>query len=467
MVKKAFVVTGLGYGDEGKGTTVHSLTVQHRAHTVIRTGGPQALHRVVCNNGKNHVFSQFGSGTLCGAATHLSKHMMIDPHAILGEGEALQSEQGLSDVFDMMTIHEDALVITPFQAISGRVRESMRTNRLGSVGIGVGETALDAEILKDDAIRAKDLTSTSLRNKLRRIQSYKWAQFEELADRTSDAPQSVRDELVKMEDPDTVQWAMERFEELVRRVKIVDTSYVAKQLLGTGTVVFEGSQGVLLDRYHGFHPYTTKVRATPATSFDILRECGYRGDVKSLGVLRAYHTRHGGGPFVCESKELTKMLPDASNTTHAWQGNFRVGAFDAILARYAIEACKGQLDGLVMTCVDRVAPLKDWKLCTSYESALSLKGIRGFFEAVNIGNRGHIVAIKHNVEESPEKLMRQEKIGEILKHCKPNVGSINNPWRDDPSMYRKMHVALIEDHLKFPVVAVSFGETEKDKIEIK
>src|SRR3989344_1627780 len=272
-----------------------------------------------------------------------------------------------------MPIHEDALVIPPFSAIAGRVRELLRgKNRRGSVGIGVGETSLDSEIIGEAAIRAKDLSKPYLREKLEIIQRRKWAEFEIFADRASELPSNVKErvtsELAQMNDSATVQWMIERCAELVKHVCVVDTEFVAKRILGAeGTVVFEGSQGVLLDRYYGFHPYTTKVRATPLTAKEILRECEYDGNVQSLGILRAYHTRHGAGPFVSESAGLMAQLPDETNKEHPWQGSFRVGHFDLLLARYALEVCRGAIDGLVITCIDRVLPLGRLGMCLAYD----------------------------------------------------------------------------------------------------
>ena len=460
--KKAFVVTGLGYGDEGKGTVTHWLSSRHRAHTVIRTGGPQALHHVVTKDGASQVFSQFGSGTLRGSATHLSKNMVIDPHAILAEGEVLKYESGIRGVFDTMTIHEDALVITPLQAIAGRVRELLRgKNRLGSVGIGVGETILDSEILGDAAVRAKDLSKPYLREKLEAIQRRKWAEFEELADRANDIDSDVRDrvrlQLADMEDQDTIQWAIERFGDLVRRVRIVDTEYVAKRILGPeGTVVFEGSQGVLLDRFHGFHPYTTKVRATPETAKEILRETGYDGEVQSLGILRAYHTRHGAGPFVSESAELTAQLPDETNKEHPWQGKFRVGHFDLIAARYALDACgKGAIDGLVITCVDRVLKRGTWDMCTAYVSKDSFG--EDVLKELSV----------HNEEDASVQLKMQATIGRLLGRCTPLLSTYNFSQKQPAGKHIKTLASVLGDSLGIPIAVVSVGETEVDKIEIE
>ena len=102
--QQAFLTVDLGFGDAGKGSIVDYLTRTHAAHTVIRyNGGAQAGHRVVelASDGvtyREHVFAQFGSGTLAGAATYLSRYMLLDPLAMLAEEAHLQSI-GITDAF--------------------------------------------------------------------------------------------------------------------------------------------------------------------------------------------------------------------------------------------------------------------------------------------------------------------------------------------------------------------------------
>jgi len=87
-MRQAFLTVDLGFGDAGKGSIVDFLARAHGTHTVVRyNGGAQAGHRVVtaCAHPCEHVFAQFGSGTLAGAAMHLSRFMLLDPLAMLVE----------------------------------------------------------------------------------------------------------------------------------------------------------------------------------------------------------------------------------------------------------------------------------------------------------------------------------------------------------------------------------------------
>ncbi len=475
-MKKAIVGNGLGFGDDGKGGVTHWLCAQHKAHTVVRIGGPQGAHWVFTANGAKHMHTQFSSGTLAGAATHLSKNMVIEPIGILNEGKSLMYEHGLRGIFNFMTIHEDALVVTPFQAIANRLRELARgANRYGSVGIGVGETVIDAEVMGVAAIRVKDLEQPYLAKKLEDIRCQKLKDLAEIIAIIDELPEESRDrtreEVAILSSQQSVERTVKKFEELASRVKIVDTDYFADKILNReGTIIFESSQGVLIDRYYGFHPYTTKVRVMPETALALLRECGYDGEVKRLGIMRAYHIRHGAGPFVSENADLTKRLPDEVNGDHPWQGSFRVGHFDTVAARYAIDACGGSkaLDGLVVTCVDRLPVLVSsdnlpgsgpLKFCESY---IGPNDADSFF----LAGKGIIKGIRVSHGSDDEQLQDQEKLGQLLFQCQPNLSTVCEiPDGISMSDLARLYAKVIAEKLRVPVVAASVGPTERDKIE--
>lgn len=326
------LVVDLGYGDAGKGTVVDWLCADRPVHTVIRfNGGTQAAHNVVLPDGRHHTFAQFGAGTFHpGVRTHLSRHVVVDPLALAAEADHLISV-GVPDALDRLTVDGEALLATPYHRAANRARELARgADRHGSCGLGVGEAVAYGLTHPDLAPRVADCRRPEL---LRR-------RLVALRDR-------LTDELGPLDAP-PVDDCLPAFTAFAQRVAIVDRSYLTG-VLRSETCVFEGAQGVLLDEWHGFHPYTTWSTTTFANAEALLAEAGLAGSAQRLGVLRVVTTRHGPGPLVTEDPALP--LVDPRNPGNPWQGRFRFGHFDAVAHRYAL-AVAGGVDGLALTHLD-------------------------------------------------------------------------------------------------------------------
>uniref|UniRef100_UPI001C5D2E9A adenylosuccinate synthetase n=1 Tax=Nonomuraea rhizosphaerae TaxID=2665663 RepID=UPI001C5D2E9A len=321
------IVVDLGYGDAGKGTVVDWLCATRPVHAVVRfNGGAQAAHNVVLPDGRHHTFAQFGSGTLRGVRTHLSRFVVVDPLALSAEAEHLE-RIGVPDPYGLITVDRDCLLATPYHVEANRRRELARgKDRHGSCGMGIGETMAYALEHGSLAPRAGD-PSPVLARKLR-----------------------VLREALGVEGP-PVEDCVAAYEAFASRVRLVDGLPPL-----SGPTVFEGAQGVLLDENHGFDPYTTWSTTTFANAETLLEGAG----AVRLGVLRTYTTRHGPGPLVTEDPTLE--LPERHNGTGPWQGPFRTGHFDAVAHRYAIEAAGG-VDELALTHLD--APVS--RLCHAYD----------------------------------------------------------------------------------------------------
>ena len=109
----------------------------------------------------------------------------------------------------------------------------------------------------------------------------------------------------------------------------------------------------MLDENYGFHPHTMWATTTTENVKEI-----YKGEVKTLGLIRTYSTRHGNGPFVSEQ---SFKFNEPHNITSKWQGGFRFGALDIVATKYAM-AVTGDVDSLVVTHTDRHYPY----LCVGY-----------------------------------------------------------------------------------------------------
>lgn len=386
-MNKVILTVDLGFGDAGKGSIVDFLVREERAHTVVRyNGGAQAGHRVVTEDGREHVFSQFGAGTLAGARTHLSRFMLLDPLAMVAEAEHLQ-QLGIVAPFAMTTIDAAALVITPFQRAVNRLRELARADRHGSCGMGIGETMADALAHGESVLRAADLADSAvLRHKLHFLRDVNRAKLQatEFGALDRQAP-AVQEELDVLADDSWVDWLAEEFGRISALTNIVPSTYLHDILAQPGTIIFEGAQGVLLDEWYGFHPHTTWSTITFANADALLEEAGYAGKIERIGITRAYATRHGAGPFVSECAALSAQIPDAVNGFDTWQEGFRVGWLDLVMLRYAVEVV-GKLDSLAVTCLDRLQGRDDAQLCTHYQlgtmrvDRLMVKSVMGDLE---------------------------------------------------------------------------------------
>jgi adenylosuccinate synthase len=461
LERQAVLIADLSYGDAGKGSIVDYLTRQHQAHTVVRyNGGAQAAHNVVEESGRHHTFAQFGSGTFIpGTRTHLSRFVLIHPLSMLKEEQHLQSI-GIDDAFQRTSIDEAALIITPFQQAANRLHEMARANeRHGSCGMGIGETVQDFLTYGPQVLFARDLSQhATVCKKLRFLRDLKLSQLENICDRLPDTEQ-VRQELNILHDPEIIDDCADLFQHFASLVAIVDERYFSHLLDQPGTIIFEGAQGVLLDEWYGFHPYTTWSTTTFKNAERLLQEYDYRNKMTRIGVLRAYTTRHGAGPFVTEDAWLSTSLPDTHNGNNPWQQAFRVGYLDLVATRYALDVA-GPVDALAVTNLDRLAALPAWKLCNAYRyQAADEEDISPYFEAQGPSIKGIKV-------HQPANLAHQEQLTQHLWRCQPHYqtfhpsSTLDTTNKEDAFQY----LAQIEQSLKYPVTIASFGPTASDKM---
>ena len=354
---KAHIVIGLGYGDEGKGSWVDHLVRKYDTRYVVRfNGGAQAMHHVVMPDGRLHRFAQFGSGSLRNDTfTCLSRFMLIEPEALLEEAAQLASK-GVRSPLRKQIISENAPIITPFNRLLNQIQEIGRGgSRHGSCGFGIGLTQGDVETLGDKALYVRDLKTQDLRQKL----AWLAAQKIELArEALTEEAQQLFERLIHV-DLDYYINMFQRFAESVRAVS--ESKFLS--IIRENDTVFEGAQGVLLDQQYGFFPHCTRSNCTFQNAETLLHEAGFDGQVIKIGLLRGYGTRHGAGPFMTEDTSL--RLPACHNETNTWQGSFRLGWFDAVTARYALDVVGG-VDTLAITNLDRMRELKQIKVCTNY-----------------------------------------------------------------------------------------------------
>jgi adenylosuccinate synthase len=459
--RQAVFIADLGFGDAGKGTITDFLTRELVAHTIVRyNGGPQAGHTVVTHDGRSHTFAQFGSGMLLPyTKTLLSRFMLINPFNMMKEEEHLHTF-GIRDAPQRTLIDRRALVITPFQRAMNRLRELGRAgNRHGSCGEGIGECMADYLKYGNSVLFVGDLLdSATLIKKLRFIRDAKNAECEtltEIYDKSTDR-ELIKQEMAVLQSLDALEDYIDFYEHFSHWVKIVDEAEVQALFDQSGTMLFEGAQGVLLDENYGFTPYTTWSTTTFANADMLVREHNYTGEVTRLGVVRAHATRHGAGPFPTEDHALTLALPDKHNPRNDWQQAFRVGHFDMVATRYAQDVI-GKLDYLAVTNIDRLRDIPEWKVCNAYHYQGKERDLSTYFELERKGLK--------KIKLSPSiDLSYQEELTRRLWWCEPAYqsfypGSRTRFFEEDSAFY----LSSVEEGLSVPVGITSYGPTSVDK----
>ena len=435
MSSSTHIVVDLGFGDAGKGTMVDAIARRCSSppFVVRHNGGAQAGHNVVTPDGRQHVFSQFGAATFVpGARTLLSKHFLLHPIGLVAEHEHLVS-LGVTDALDRLFVDERALVITPFHQAMNRLREAARgPARHGTCGLGIGETVSDSLLAEGEPIRASDLRDSSrLREKLVCVRNRKLRAVEALLPKLSPA----NPDLALLRNPAAVEVTAQAFEDVGECLTYVTDEGAHGIIKLSRHLIFEGAQGVLLDEWHGFHPHTTWSTTTALNAENMIAEAGRTGPVTRLGVVRAYATRHGQGPFPSESLALTSILRDAHNGDDGWQGHFRCGWFDVPLTRYAL-ACSPTIDALAVTCLDRLAEVPTWYVCDEHEGTPQLRPSPSSWPARS-------------------RLQHQEGLTRSLAKLMPRFVRVPN----DPEGYLR----ALRERLQIPIAVASFGPTAEDK----
>ncbi|XLQ20523.1 MAG: adenylosuccinate synthetase [Candidatus Moraniibacteriota bacterium] len=469
MTQNVYVVVGLGFGDEGKGTTVDYLAQYVRATAICRfSGGAQAAHNILLSDGTHHCFAQIGAASLSKQIqTFLSRYMVVDPVALINELGILQGKLQY-DSLRNITIDSKCLVTTPFHKIINRMRECIRGDeRLGSCGMGVGETFSDGVIFGEQVLRIGDLADKQISlKKLCFLRDFKIDFAEQVMAQYSNNEQ-VQILFAQLTQRGYVEDICEQFYHFATNdiVQIMSANDFFNHCVGP--LVFEGSQGVLLDEGYGFYPHITHSQTTSYNADLLLEECD--ADVVRVGVMRAYMTRHGAGPFVTESYELGQLIPDMHNGTGKWQGNFRVGWLDLVATKYAI-ACTGNLDYISLTNLDRLSGMDVIDVCTSYEYQGEVgEFFNQLFEYHYIGERVVIDDIKKNENVSREMSRYRTH---VLNQCIP-IMTQHIGWYEKISHIRsydelppsaQQYVQFIEHELNTLIGIVSVGPCATDKI---
>lgn len=352
---EAKIIVGLSFGDEGKGNFTNYLCSHSNKPIVIRySGGQQAGHTVI-HNGVKHIFSNFGSGTLQGIPTYFTEHTSIYLNTMFTELKILK-EKGINPI---LKLHPLAKVTTPFDVAYGKARESKV--RHGSCGVGIGST-MDRQENTGYKLYAIDfLNNDVFMAKLESISNY--------------YKNKVKD--TDLEEYYYNNIDLEEFIENYKNIKGVFTVIDYDHLTKYEELIFEGAQGIMLDREHGIFPNVTYANTTCKNAVEICNKLKINYDV--FYITRCYQTRHGQG-WMSNTEDIELINNEEEiNILNEWQGNFRVKELDYDLLKWSMNVnslyCDKWPCNLVVTCLDQRPDFK-----------LNIKRIDGGFKYVdNIG----------------------------------------------------------------------------------
>ncbi|MDA8092098.1 MAG: adenylosuccinate synthase [Nitrospiraceae bacterium] len=345
----ALVVAGAQWGDEGKGKLVDHLARQ--AHVVARyQGGHNAGHTVVINDEK-FVLHLIPSGVLHeGKLCVIGNGVVIDPACLIEEMDGLIN-RGVK-IGENLLISENAHLIMPYHmALESASESSMGKKAIGTTGRGIGLAYMDK--MARTGIRMLDILDPKLfRERLRPALD----NANRLLDALYGAPAFELEEV------------FEKYTGFAERLKkhIGNAGFVLNKALREGrNVLIEGAQGTLLDIDHGTYPYVTSSNASAGGACTGLGIGPTMIDA-AMGVVKAYTTRVGNGPFPTELEdELGECLREKGGEYGATTGRpRRCGWLDIVALDHAVRV--NGLSGFALTKLDILDGLDTIKVCTAY-----------------------------------------------------------------------------------------------------
>jgi adenylosuccinate synthase len=340
-------VVGAQWGDEGKGKIVDWLS--NRADVVVRfQGGHNAGHTLVVGN-QTYKLSLLPSGVVQGKLSVIGNGVVVDPWHLLDEIARI-GEQGVEITPNLLALADNACLILPWHRDLDQARESASANKIGTTGRGIGPAYEDK--VGRRAVRVADLADReALEAKIDRLLSHHAPLRRGLGLPEADAGALIAE--LEALAPKILPYARPAWRLLDEVVK------------AGRRVLFEGAQGALLDVDHGTYPFVTSSN-TVAGQAAAGAGLGPKGPGFVLGIVKAYTTRVGEGPFPTElNDEVGRHLGTVGKELGTVTGRARrCGWFDAVLVRQSV-ALNG-IDGVALTKLDVLDGLPALKICVGY-----------------------------------------------------------------------------------------------------
>lgn len=417
------IIVGTQWGDEGKGKIVDILA--EKADAVIRfQGGNNAGHTMVVNNEKfiSHIVP---SGILQGKVCFIGNGVVVDPSVLIGEIENLNAK-GIKITDKNLKISERSHVIMPYHKLIDNYREQKKDKKIGTTGKGIGPCYEDKAGRK--GIRFADMIEPeTFKMQLSSIIDEKNFYIEKFFGAEPVNYEKILEEYLVYAD---------NLRDYVSNISVELHDYIesGKNLL------FEGAQGTHLDIDHGTYPYVTSSN-TVAGNASCGSGVGLIGKSKVVGIVKAYTTRVGGGPFPTElfdenGDKIQKKGAEFGATTGRKR---RCGWLDMLVLENAVRL--NGITSLAITKLDVLGCVEDLFICTGY---------------------------KYN-----NKILKHFPISiQVLEKCEPVYEKLHG-WNSDISNIKtydelpdnaKAYLKRIEGLIRVPIDIISVGPERSETI---
>jgi adenylosuccinate synthase len=347
---QAVVIIGVQWGDEGKGKIVDYYSSS--AEIVARfQGGNNAGHTLVVE-GKQTILHLIPSGILHPhTACAIGSGVVVDPENLLKEVEVLR-QAGVPDLENRIWLSDRCHLIVDYHKHLDAARESRKAGKIGTTKRGIGPAYEDRAARR--GLRVSDLFHEKL--------------FEERLKANLEEKNFLLEKYYGVP-PVNMEEFQSKYREIGKKLKpfVKDVSRLMADSIAEGKkILYEGAQGVLLDMDYGTYPYVTSSHTLPSQAALGL---GARVPVDTLfvGVIKAYSTRVGEGPFPTELKDaMGDRLRETGHEFGATTGRpRRCGWLDLVAVKYALRV--SGIKNLAITKSDVLSGISELKVCTAYE----------------------------------------------------------------------------------------------------
>jgi adenylosuccinate synthase len=418
-------VVGLQWGDEGKGKIVDILA--ENSDIIVRYGGgANAGHTVVVGDNKFALHLLPSGSVRPDSVCVISNGVVLDPECLLEEIETV-AEKGVS-LEGRLFISENAHVVLDYHKAEDQLRENaLGKNKIGTTIRGIGPCYAD-KIGRSYAVRMVDFANLAkLKDKIKNIVDYKNKVFAGLYGA----------------EPISADEIFEKCKKYAKQLMgfVIDTTEFLHSSLADGkAVLFEGAQGAMLDIDHGTFPFVT---SSNSSALGMPAGSGVPAQMvdKFVGVIKAYTTRVGEGPFPSElDNEIGQYIREKGHEYGTTTGRpRRCGWFDAVVVSYS--ASIAAVNEIALLHLDTMAGIEEIKVCVAYE----IDGKQTTFFPTN-----------------RDKLEKVKCIYETVPGWDEDLSGISK-FSDLPANAQR-YVSLVEEKLGKPVSMIGVGPKRSQTI---